>query len=67
MWHEWERGETCTVFWWESPKEKDHLEDQGVDEKMGSKWALETLVGGVWRWRAVVNAVMNLRVRAPRS
>jgi hypothetical protein len=22
-----ERGETCTGLWWESPKEKDHLED----------------------------------------
>jgi hypothetical protein len=22
MWHAWERGETCTGFWWESPKEK---------------------------------------------
>jgi hypothetical protein len=58
MWHAWERGQTCTGFWWESPKEKDHLEDEGVDGKMGSKWTL----GGVeWihlaqdgdRWRAV--------------
>jgi hypothetical protein len=31
MWHAWERGETCAGFWWESPKEKDHLKDQGVD------------------------------------
>jgi hypothetical protein len=23
----WERGETCTGFWWESPKEKVHLKD----------------------------------------
>jgi hypothetical protein len=52
------------------------LEDQGVDGRMGSKWTLGTLVGGEeWihlaqdrdRWRAVVNAVMNLRVLAPRS
>jgi hypothetical protein len=29
------RGE-CTRFWWEIPKERDHLEDQGVDGRMGS-------------------------------
>jgi hypothetical protein len=59
------------------PEGKNHLEDQGVDGRMGSKWTLERLVGGVWSWihlaqgrdcwRAVVNAVMNLRVLAPRS
>jgi hypothetical protein len=58
------------------PEGKDHLEDQGVDGRMGSKWMLGRLVGGVvWshlaedrdHWRAVVNAVMNLRVLAPRS
>jgi alpha-glucosidase (family GH31 glycosyl hydrolase) len=31
MWHAWERIEECTRFWWESPKERDHLKDQGVD------------------------------------
>jgi hypothetical protein len=35
MWHAWERGETCTGFWWERPKKKDHLQDQGVDGRMG--------------------------------
>jgi hypothetical protein len=48
MWHAWERGETCTGFWWESPKDKDNLKDQGVDGRMGSKWTLGRLVGGVW-------------------
>jgi hypothetical protein len=75
MWHAWEMGETCTGFWWESPKEKDHLEDRGVDGRKGSKWTLDWLGGVEWihlaqdrgRWRAVVNAVMNLRVLAPRS
>jgi hypothetical protein len=56
---------------------KDHLEDQGVDGRMGSEWILRRLVGGgvEWirlaqdrdRWRAVVSAVMNFRVLAPRS
>jgi hypothetical protein len=46
MWHAWERGEMCTRFWLESPKEKDHLKDQGVDGRMGSKWTLGRLVGG---------------------
>jgi hypothetical protein len=30
-------------FWWESPKERDHLEDQGVGGKMGSEWILGRL------------------------
>jgi hypothetical protein len=56
------------------PKGKNHLEDQGIDGETGSKWTLGRLVGGVdWihlaegkdRWRAVVNAMMNLLVLAP--
>jgi hypothetical protein len=58
------------------PKGKYHLEDQGVYGRMGSKLTLERLVGGVeWIhlaqdrdcWRAVVNAVTNIRVLAPQS
>jgi hypothetical protein len=29
------------------PEGKDHLKDQGVDGRMGSKWTLGRLVGGV--------------------
>jgi len=47
MWHAWERRGKCTGFWWESPKERDHLEDQGVDGRMGSEWILGRLAGGV--------------------
>jgi hypothetical protein len=77
MWHAWERREKCTRFWWESPKERDNLEDQGVGGKMGSEWILGRLALGEGRldstgsdrdrWRAVVSAVMNLRVLAPRN
>jgi hypothetical protein len=57
------------------PEGKHHLKDQGVDGRMGSKWTLGRLVGGVdWiylaqdkDWWALVNAVMNLRVLEPRS
>jgi hypothetical protein len=74
MWHAWERIEKCTKFWWESPKERDRLEDQGVG---GVRMDLREIgLGGVdWirlaqdrdRCRAVVSAAMNLRVLAPRS
>jgi hypothetical protein len=37
----------CTTFWWESPKERDYLEDQGVDGRMGLELSLGRLVGGV--------------------
>jgi hypothetical protein len=76
IWHAWEREEACTGFWWESPKEKDHLKDQGIDGMMGSKWTLERWVGGVeWihlaqdrdHWQALMNTVMNLQALAPPS
>jgi hypothetical protein len=47
MWHAWKKREKCTRFWWESPKERDHSKDQGVDGRMGSEWIVGRLVG-VW-------------------
>jgi hypothetical protein len=77
MWHAWERGETCTKFRRESPKESDHLEDQGVVGRMGSEWILGILVGGGVKWihlaqdrdrrRILVNTVVDPRVLAPLS
>jgi hypothetical protein len=32
----------------ESPKERDHWEDQSVGGKMGSEWILGRLAWGVW-------------------
>jgi hypothetical protein len=46
MWHACERREKCTRFWWESPKERDHLEDQGVGGKIESEWILGRLAWG---------------------
>ena len=53
-------------------REGDHLEYPGVDGRIILKWIFERLDGGGtdWidlaqdrdRWRAVVNAVMNLQI-----
>jgi hypothetical protein len=74
MWHIWEKGAMCTGFWSESPKERDHLKDQGID---GIKLDLREIGWrGVERihlpkdrehWQAVKNAVMNLPVLVPGS
>jgi hypothetical protein len=57
----------CAGFW-ESLKETDHLEDQGIDDRIGSEWILVRLarrdVEWIWlaqdrgQWRALVNTVM---------
>jgi hypothetical protein len=44
MWHAWERRGMCAGC----QKERDHLEDQGIDERMRSEWTLGRLAGGVW-------------------
>jgi hypothetical protein len=44
-------GRNVCRVWWESPRERGHLKDQGVDERMGSKWTLGKLArGGVVEW-----------------
>jgi hypothetical protein len=35
-----------TMFWWESPKGRDHSQEQRVGGKMGSEWILERFAGG---------------------
>ena len=62
--------EACTRFWWGNLRERDHLEYPGVDGMIILKWIFSKLdVESMdWielaqdrdRWRALVNAVMNI-------
>jgi hypothetical protein len=77
MWHAWERRGKCTRFCCESQQEGDHLEDQGVDGRIGLENILGRLAGGDVeriqlaqdrdRWLVLVNTAMNLRVLAPQT
>ena len=71
MWHVWGRGEVYTGFWWGNLREKDHLKDSGVDGWIILRWIFRKWDWGMYwidlaqdrdRWRALVNAIMNLRV-----
>jgi hypothetical protein len=70
MWHAWERRGKFTGLWWESRKERDYLEDQGTNGRMGSEWICVQwiqLAQDGDRWWALVSTVMNFRVLGPRS
>jgi len=34
----WGRGEVHTGFWWGNLRERDHLEDLGVDRRIILRW-----------------------------
>jgi hypothetical protein len=76
MWHTKERRKKGYKVLVESPKERDHSEDRGIDGKMGLECILGRLAGGVEcihlvqdgdKWWAVANAVIHLYVLAPQS
>jgi hypothetical protein len=44
--HAWERREKRTRFWWESPKERDHSKDQGVNGRWDQNGSWGNWLGG---------------------
>ena len=65
----WGRGEAYTRFWWGNLRERDDLEDPGLDGRIILRWISGSGIWGIgwielaWvrdRWRVLVNAVTNL-------
>ena len=72
MQHVWGRVEMYTGLWWGHLREKDHLEDPGLEGRVILRWIFRKwdmrgmdrfdVAEDRNRWRALVNAVTNLRV-----
>jgi hypothetical protein len=71
MWHEWETGEVHKGFWWGDLREREYLEELGVDGKIIEKGIFTNWNRGMgWigliqdrdKWHALLNVVMNFRV-----
>jgi hypothetical protein len=68
MYRGWGRREACIGFWWRNIEERDHWGDPSVDGRVilgwiFRKWDVVVWTGLGWLRRAIVNAVMNLRVQ----
>jgi hypothetical protein len=43
-----EREGVHTRFWWENPREKDHLENLDVDRSITLKWIVKKFIRKLW-------------------
>jgi hypothetical protein len=43
----WRKERLYTEFWWENVKERDHLEDPGIDGRIILRWIF-------WKWNVSV-------------
>jgi len=48
MWHVWGRGEAYTGFWCGNLRERDNLEDPGVDGMIILRWIFRKWDVGAW-------------------
>jgi len=56
----------CRECWWETPKERDHLEDIGVEKRIIVTWVLRQTVGTersglIWLWRWKGGRLLRMR------
>jgi len=42
------RGEVFTGFWWGNLRERDHLEDSGIDGRIILRWIFRNWDVGAW-------------------
>ena len=71
MYRVWGSVEAYTGFWWGNLRERDHLGDLGADGRIIlNGYSRSGMWGYDWielaqdrdRWRALMNAVMNIRI-----
>jgi hypothetical protein len=62
IWQVWETGEMCIGSWWGYLRERDHLEDLGVDERIMLKWIsqkrMEAWTRLIWLWIRTVGGML---------